>query len=791
LDHPLTPIALLELADVNFRLGDTKSAAYLALEASYSAAIFNQYDVMEEALSLGTMLHLSSKTAGPYPPLENAIVWSRKNRALLPQASLMIRLAECYSEAGDSASSARILGDAIKAFNARSGFGSGNLEGRANYLAAVNLFIDGDFDQGLARLQRALKEFTPVSRWIYQLRLTEAYAVSGAISERHAEVMYESLLRDPTELEWRSDPIEAITFLATPHLDSIRRWMGIVASKRDFQQLIAIAELFRRHRFYTELPLAGRDLGLRWTMHAPEQALTTRALNQRVDFFTRYPAYKTLSDQIEQIRQKLANQPLQETPGSPEQKEQVNQYVELMQQCKKAEALLASIGLRREPSEMVFPPQPILLELSKILQPNQTVVYVIATPNQHLFLEYTTRGTRLMASIPNKDMFAILKNIFSDTTLEDRQLDPKVLEKDDWHKMVTEVAQTLIPDIVLEYYGEAPPELIIIPDGLAWYLPFEMLRVPGGEAETQWLWQAARMRYSPTLGLAVQPQRPSRPWRRTAFFTGNLSDTVKPEIAAAAFAQLHQAFPAIVDFPERLDIPSAWFGSTCDEFVVWTQLGRLPKGGPFALTPVIKDRASNGSNLASWLSLPWRGAEHLILPTFESEAANGVKGKPDGDELFLLTTGLMASGSRTILLSRWTTGGKSTLDFTTDYWQLARDQSPVVAYQEALRKTQDRPVEFAMEPRIASSKEPLEGKATHPVFWAGYMLFDIPTVPGIPLPEPPDQDLKLPAEGQQDQDEQDDVDDDAMKKEGDGDGGDGGGNAGDNGRGDGGAGLGS
>ena len=95
----MTAVGLLESAYIGVSLENDQVAADLALEASYSAAIFDQYDLVAEALTLGTMIHLKTSRS-VYPPLRNSIAWAKSNNANLMEATSIVRLAECLSEAG-------------------------------------------------------------------------------------------------------------------------------------------------------------------------------------------------------------------------------------------------------------------------------------------------------------------------------------------------------------------------------------------------------------------------------------------------------------------------------------------------------------------------------------------------------------------------------------------------------------------------------------------------------------------------------------------------------------------
>ncbi len=726
-DHQLTPLALLELAIINHQLRDTNTAAFQALEASYSAAIFGQYDVLEEALSLGATIHLETQQTGPYAPLANAIVWCKRNNARLAQISLTVRLAECYSEAGDSASSAKLLTDAVKSFSTRTGFGAGNLNGRANYLAAVNLFLDGNFDDGRVQLQKAIAEYAPTSRWLYQLALTENYVLRNVINSRHAQSLYSLMLRDPSEREWRHDPIEAITFLASPHLPSIDRWLQLTIADRNYKQSLQIAELWRRHRFYSELPLGGRDLAFRWTMHAPREAVTSVAERQRVDFNTRYAKYKEISDRAEDLRLKFLSQPIQHAPKSDEEKAYLKSFDELIRVTRLQDSLLTSIALRREPAEMAFPPQIDVDEMKLQLKPNQSALYVIETGNQYFFFELTTLGVRLLSQHTSKDIVTKINRLFRDTGLEERQLSVENLADEKWKSGAAELAKMLVPDLNLKGDEGQPHELIIVPSGATWYLPFEALGFRKDDGSTEFLFQKTRIRYSPTLGLAIVPQRPVAKIQRSAFFVGEISDQVDAKTTSDILAPLQQANPSINAFPEKLDVPSAYFGSVCDEFVVWIGMGKIPSGGPWAMDLVQKDRGTAGSDLASWLKLPWTGPTQVVLPFFESAGARGVPSKNAGDDLFLTTMGMLAAGTKTIMISRWSTGGKSGLDFAKVYWEKSRTASAMEAIFAAEQAMLEMPVDFDRESKVKKAKDPAVTKSINPLFWAGYFVVDVPS----------------------------------------------------------------
>ena len=189
MDHPLTPVALLEMAKIGLAKDDLVGAKAFALEASYSAAMFNQYDLVEESLSLGTKIHLvNSRTE--FAPLKNAIVWANGSKARLMQASLIVRLAECYAEAGDAVSAAKVLNQVKVPINRRNSLPNAVVSARAKYVGAVIEYLKGNFGSGSEGLKNALAHFQTGSLWLYRLGLANKLIANGSIGQRQADQLY-------------------------------------------------------------------------------------------------------------------------------------------------------------------------------------------------------------------------------------------------------------------------------------------------------------------------------------------------------------------------------------------------------------------------------------------------------------------------------------------------------------------------------------------------------------------------------------------------------------------------
>ena len=141
-DHDLTAMALLELGKLAFQQGQTQAAASYFLEATFPAAAFDQFDVMQEAFSWGLVTHLVSGQPGPYPPLLPAAAWSRRHSRAL-QAWLLLLAAENCVSAGDLPQATTLLAESRQAVGTRDMRG-GVLGARFNYVSAMAEFQRGN-----------------------------------------------------------------------------------------------------------------------------------------------------------------------------------------------------------------------------------------------------------------------------------------------------------------------------------------------------------------------------------------------------------------------------------------------------------------------------------------------------------------------------------------------------------------------------------------------------------------------------------------------------------------------
>ena len=275
---------------------------------------------------------------------------------------------------------------------------------------------------------------------------------------------------------------------------------------------------------------------------------------------------------------------------------------------------------------------------------------------------------------------------------------------------------------------------MIVPDGPLWYLPFEALPVPIENGTTGPLLLQIPIRYAPTLSLAAPDRRQNRPVTRTAVVGGKLLSRDDDDFAKASTAAVVAALPGSIELTgDTLRATSATLSSAFDRLVVMRD-SEDPERLPFGWAPLALDAGKPGSTLADWGLLPFTGTEQVVFPGFHTPAEYGLKRGGTGEEVFLAVCGLLASGSRTILLWRWRVGGQSTVDLMREFVQELPHESAAAAWRRSVRLATGRELDPSLEGRLKANSGASSVKADHPFFWSGYLLVDTGVAPPPAFP---------------------------------------------------------
>ncbi|MGA2258020.1 MAG: CHAT domain-containing protein, partial [Thermoguttaceae bacterium] len=467
------------------------------------------------------------------------------------------------------------------------------------------------------------------------------------------------------------------------------------------------------------------------------------------------PNYKILLDQAAMLRRDLAALPLVQD-NAEKTKKQGQAMALLMDVGRKQEMVMREIAVRRDPAAIAFPPLKTTAEIQKSLPPG------------HALLDFFATSRNLYAFLISRDKYANWKVVSTPQVLARQsatllrefgnispnyELTPKDLADGKWQRTAQELLNGLLKGSRADFATKFD-ELIIVPDGVLWYVPFEALQVQA-DGQLRPLISRFRIRYAPTAGLATATVGLGRRHGNTAIVVGKLNAKLDEESVESTVKDLSKALPGCVTLKMPLPASAPIYASFIDRLLVFDDLSAAAETDPYGWSPLPTERTKTSGPLSEWFLLPRRGPDEVILPGYHSASESPMKkidaarragrGAADtlepGNEIFLSLCGLMSTGTRTILISRWRSGGQTSLDLVREFTQELPHTTPSDAWQRAVQVVSNSALNSEAEPRIkkSSTGDQADGaahRATHPFFWAGYLLADSGSTALQPKPKP-------------------------------------------------------
>jgi CHAT domain-containing protein len=724
-DHPLTAIALFGLGNIAEQAGDAQAAESFYLEASLSAGYYEQTSLAEESLARLTGLRLAAGIHAPIPQLGAAGAWATRRRFRFMSAVMSRLAAENLAAAGESKAAIGMVDRARKSGGRRLGTAV-QLSADLDYVAALANFQNGNSSAGGKLLNAALQRQRVCSPWRFQINMANRLfqANSDVMTARIATNLYSKLLRDPQPSDWEMRPLETMAFSLSPDLGGYYNWLEAAIERREMESVVEISESIRRRRFARYLPLGGRMMSLRWLMAADTDRLTDAEQELRGQFALQYPQFEQLSETVDAALTTMREQPVE--TDEEQAKTLTAAAKEMASAAKKQEEILGTLALQRKYCPHVFPPQLAMKELQDGLTDKQVMLAFTSSP-RGILATMISRQKEASWTIANprnvrKNVVALLRSIGMHA--DNSTLTIKQLEQTDWEAISTKLTRQLFDEAQLGFWNRFE-EIIIVPDSFLWYLPFEALLVEDDDEQFP-LISRMSIRYAPTMSLAVTSSRNKPRHERTVALLGQMFPRDDPETAREEFEQIQTVVDGIDALPDRLPVPTGLLRTAWDRLLVLDDVGDA-SAGPLRWVPAKVEAAKGDNSLGRWLRLPWGAPEQVLLPGFHSAAESGLKQskqRADGDDLFAAVTGMMASGTRTVLISRWRTGGQTSYDLMREFLQEAPHAPLAEAWQRSVQVVREQEVDPRREPRISHSSKADPFKAKHPFFWAGYLVVD-------------------------------------------------------------------
>jgi tetratricopeptide (TPR) repeat protein len=721
-DHPLTGVALLEQGRLAMAAGDSRTAAQLLLEASYSGFYYEDLDVICEALRLGLVNHVASGATDVYPPLDAAAAWGQANRVGSLTATLRLGQGQVLARAGQLQQAAAISEDmSRKIGDMKNGLPGIDLL----FLQALVHLGQGQYGPGSETLEKALADQSTASVRNFQIARASGLYDAGDISPRVATDLYKSMLSEPTPADWSQRSLDTLAVMSTPHDDAYDRWFLAALDRKDVPQAIEVSERSKRHRFLSTLPLGGRLLALRAILEAPDNELPTEAVMERQQLLANFPGYRDLSAAAAQLYQQLRDGPVV-AQGGAEGQTLNDELAAWSQNATARENLVLAMALSPVPSTPVFPPLRTTAELQKMLAAGEALIifheaggnlygFLLSKTDSHFWQLANDRQVERTVT----DLLRGLGNFGPN-----REMGAVDLKDNKWPDAAGKAYEAVFNDARLDLAKTT--SLVVVPDSWLWYLPFEALMPPGAKPAGV-LADRFPIHYGPTAALAIGDSRPFRRPKHTGI--------VANDVAADALKPLTEAVEGPLVLTPPLPQPGYLLVPMLDELVVMDNI-ELDRSGGYNWTPLPKSRGKTTDSLTAWMQLPYEGAERVVLAGFPSAAESGLKvsrrekgpSAAPGSELFQTSCALMASGSRTILLTRWRTGGQTNMDLVREFVQELPNGSAADAWQRSIAVGRELPLDPSQEPRLKKLEDSAEApKANHPFFWAGYLLVDTGT----------------------------------------------------------------
>lgn len=771
-DHPLTAWGLIVLGRIALEAEQYPAAARSFEEATHAAADFGDARALEEAFRLLATAHLAAGSRGVPPAVRGAAEWARGGLPVL-RATLLACEAEALAVAGEPQAAAAAL-SAIDGRLLRGDPGRGLVGCQQAYAAALTAYATGDVVDGDRELDRAIGLARRRSPVVFQTaRLVElVVGGAGSLSDRQADVLFAGLLGDPSTRDVAVDPLAAFATMTTPRAEAFDAWIA-AALRRGNDAALAAAEAAVRSRWLVGQPLGGRRGAIERLLAADPAGLPRAAAARRGAILARHPAATPVFDGLTRGQPPLiaalaaaAGQPPEDPqPGKGGPPGDPAPWREQLRLVDRSRQFTAAIAAGRDPLPIEMPPLVLPADLRRRL------------PARHLILSFHWTTGGLLGALDSRDRVAVwqvrqpaavakeIATLAKSFCLFDQTapVSTERLVAGDWQAPVERLERLLFENSKIDL-STGIDELVIVPDGMLWYLPFELLPVgsardaaaaarpgrppakppaalskaaasePGNDADApvRRLRDACRIRYCPTRSLAVLGSEPSRGDALVGIHAGRLFRGDKPAVAQGLAGRLAASLDKAVVLPPAVPAtPLPLLASLVDAVVV---LDEIAGEGPVAARPLFSSPTGKPAvTFGDWLAPPAKRPQCVVLPGFQSAMSGGLSKSParPGDELFHATTDLVAAGGRTLVVSRWRMGGETCVDlveeFLRDRASPAADEPPPAAaesWQRAVELVTAEEPDVTREPRLKQSPQTVLADARHPLLWSGYMLVD-------------------------------------------------------------------
>ncbi|MGI9474250.1 MAG: CHAT domain-containing protein [Rubripirellula sp.] len=699
--HPLSAITMLVQTSAIAGTAKPEQAIPVAMNTVHVAAALNQPELIGEAFQLAAGC-ATPQTAPTVVQAANVVAASMLRESRLAALHCLIAGADAAVTAGDVDAAAAMISNAQSIANRRD-VTLPRLTAYGAYVAARMAAARGssfgvnrvtDLDEATRQMltfalnHRTRKQSLISMPRVYQLGLIRQ-AIGTSIGGNTSEKLLKQYCEDPPQEVWTRDAVDGIAGAIVDRSLAHAARVNLAASGGYGDKLLQAADQMLASRFSSQLALGGRISQVRRIAGADERLLDPAIVEFR----------KKALGPLKEVRT-AALAIAQPTPDT----------------IAAAEAKACAAALSRIHLPQVTPPTlDEKLPVAKI--PKRTGLLTFISIGNQLYGTLASDGKVAMWTVGGSgripgEIGRLLKAIGVGKTRGER-----LPADESWRENAINLRRHLFPDDAT-ITPDRFDELIIVPDGPLWYLPFELM--PLGDIESPLIADKIVVRYAATPGLALKPVAFPPASRAIGVTADQFFAPRDTELNALIVDSIVDVLNDPVRLPETLDTPSGLLTNQVGHLVVAAP--RAPNTKNFLLTSVTPyDQATPYGTLDAWMRFPVDVPRTVVLAGFRTPVGAGQMG--NGQELFNTLCALNTAGVRSVLISRWAVGGESTAIALREFLQELPFTGMNQSWQRARMVLRDAELDPAAEPLLIQAEHSREGvTGDQPLFWSGYLI---------------------------------------------------------------------
>ena len=721
LDHPLTAVALLALADIAIESNEMLAAEERSNEAAFSSARAGQMEHLAESIEyLNLTGFANGHTAMNAKLLSQMINWSlTKSRLVAIRGQV------------ESTRLSALEGD-FDGFKKHSTIGTSMLlpksvvlpraEAVLRYARAIVDFHEGKVGDGIIALLEGVAFLRGAASGVgapslFQLNLAQSLIGSKALTEDVGESLLVELLNPPTAGYWRVHPLEQLAWQFADKSEAGKMLADIQIRDRSDAEMVTMFDKVACRRYREQGELESRVLDLQLAFHGDMRLLNPFQANQVALIRKQIPALEQNAIKIADLIAPLKVDPKWDLKKWSE--DDTKRWENSLRLSDSQESLLWATAIGPFVVPELFPPQHSQDELNKVLLPSDAVLF-FAFQGEQLRGYLCQAGKWRSWTVSNAESLRrnTLQLVNDLTLMKSRDGTSSELKKI-WPMVKRlELRKQLFPADVWTQMRTAQ-RWIVIPDRFLWYLPFETLPLSDQPIALPCI-SEHRVVYSPTLGLVPQLMETKSSISKSHcvdvhavdFLTKNTARAkeIREELAASGKRVVIDLGMKGASFP-----PSSFFKIASD------QLFSFVPSTLESVVPVPTDRIANKSNISSWRRLPWGTPASVVLA--------GVNALPPpsesiGDDWLRVALPSIAQGTKHFTISRWPVGGESTVVLMRSFTDNRQDMTVSEAWQRSVvslweEKFDQRAEQVFQGAPAANLEHTVLG--SHPLLWSGYI----------------------------------------------------------------------